>query len=242
MAIVGARQASEAGRRVARRLACDLAGAGVTVVSGGALGIDGEAHVGALEGGGATVVVLPTPVASPAPVRHLRLFEAILEAGGALVSEQLTPVRGKAPFQARNRIIAALGDVLILVEASGRSGTRHTIAAAEQLGRPVGVVPWPADHPLSVGGRSARQRGATTVHGLSCVLDLLQGTTPPPAPAADAGPVSCPVLKALALGPLVPQTISAQLGRPVQWVLAVLLRHEIEGLVRRHPGGMYVAV
>jgi DNA processing protein len=126
----------------AHALGRHLAQRGVHVVSGGALGIDGAAHRGALAGGGTTTVVLGNGCDIAYPDRHEALFERVLQRGGALVSryrDGTTPRRGT--FLARNPLIAALADACVVVEADARSGSLATARAAAKLGRI--VVAWP---------------------------------------------------------------------------------------------------
>ena len=142
VAIVGARAASGGAIELAQDLARCLAEAGAVVVSGGALGIDGAAHQGALDGGGRTIVVTGTGIDIDYPLRHRRLFDDVVAGGGALVS--MFP-RGTQPlpgcFVRRNRLIAALADLVVVVEASARSGSLYTAVAAQRLGRPVAACP-----------------------------------------------------------------------------------------------------
>nr|HEX4317082.1 DNA-processing protein DprA [Kofleriaceae bacterium] len=142
VAIVGARAATRAAMDRAHRFAAHLARRGVLVVSGGALGIDGAAHRGALAGGGHTAVVLGSGVDVPYPKRHAALFEAIVARGGALISmfpAGTQPLRHT--FPRRNPLIAALADCVIVVEADVRSGSLSTARAASELARPLGACP-----------------------------------------------------------------------------------------------------
>jgi len=142
VAIVGARAASGAGMQRAHRIARHLAARGIHVVSGGALGIDGAAHRGALAAGGRTTVVLGAGVDVAYPRRHAPLFREVLERGGSLVSlwaDGTQPRRGT--FLQRNPLIAALADAVIVVEADVASGSLSTAKAARELGRVVAA--WP---------------------------------------------------------------------------------------------------
>jgi DNA processing protein len=142
VAIVGARAATAAGMERAHRIARHLAGRGVHVVSGGALGIDGAAHRGALAGGGRTTVVLGSGVDVFYPRRHAPLFREVLARGGSLVGlwpDGMQPRRGT--FRQRNPLIAALADAVIVVEADVASGSLSTARAARELGRVVAA--WP---------------------------------------------------------------------------------------------------
>lgn len=180
--VVGSRRASEAGRAWAHALGARLAGAQVAVVSGGALGIDGAAHEGALLGRGRTCVVLPTPVDDPSPRTHVSLFAAILAAGGTLLSEYEGPL-GRHTFAARNRIIAALSDLVVVVEARARSGTRYTAEAARALERPLLIKRWPPGDLRGEGSRAFLALGAVPVDEPEEVLAHLD------APASSSPPV-----------------------------------------------------
>lgn len=160
-AVVGSRRATAYGRRVARRLGAALVERGRCVVSGMALGIDAEAHWGALPG--PTIAVLGSGVDVVAPVRNASLYERIAESG-AVVSEY-APGTQAAPahFPARNRIIAALAAEVVVVEASLRSGALITADAALDLGREVHAVPGPIDRITSQGANQLLADGAGIV-------------------------------------------------------------------------------
>lgn len=146
IAIVGTRRASEEAATYAAHLAGALTRQGVAVWSGGATGIDAAAHRGALDAGGPTAVVLGSGVLRPWPPENEALFDRVLAEGGALLSaypDDLTP--SPPLFLARNRILAAAVDVLIIVECDVQSGARNAASHARKLGRPVAVVlqaPW----------------------------------------------------------------------------------------------------
>ena len=151
VAIVGARAASGYGEHVAAELAGDLAAAGAVIVSGGAYGIDGAAHRAALGVEGDTIAFLAGGVDRAYPAGHQQLLRQIVESG-AVVSE---PPCGAAPtkwrFLARNRLIAALGQATVVVEAGWRSGSLNTAGHAAALGRPLGAVPGPVTSASSAG-------------------------------------------------------------------------------------------
>ncbi len=157
VAIVGARAASRSGMDRAHSLARHLAGAGVHIVSGGALGIDGAAHRGSLDGGGTTTVVLGSGVDVIYPERHADLFDQVVKRGGALVSMfpcGMKPKRGS--FVSRNPLIAALADLVIVVEAEVRSGSMSTARAAREQGRVLAACPGsPGTRRLLAGGATA---------------------------------------------------------------------------------------
>lgn len=150
VAIVGSRRAGADALRFAQRLAADLSEAGLWTVSGGALGVDGAAHRGSVEAGRPTLVVQAAPLEQPYPPQNRPLFDAALAAGGGWLSETppgQAPVRGR--FLSRNRLIAALADVVVVVRAPQRSGALSTAQWATRLGRPLLAVPsapWAIDN------------------------------------------------------------------------------------------------
>src|SRR5204862_5635336 len=171
VALVGSRRPSPYGEAVAEQLSCDLAAAGVIVISGLALGIDAAAHRGALNGGGMTVAVMGTGVDLVYPAAHSRLAEEILAGGGALVSQFPD---GTAPrrhnFPARNYTMAALSDLVVVVEAAEGSGALITAEAALDLHKEVMAVPGSVFSPLSVGTHSLLRDGAGLVQNTRDVL------------------------------------------------------------------------
>lgn len=180
VAMVGSRASTPYGEDTASSLAAAFAGAGGTVVSGGAYGIDAAAHRGALAAGqGATIAVLAGGLDSLYPRGNTRLLEEI-RARHLLVSEAppgTAPTRWR--FLARNRLIAALSQAVVVVEASWRSGALSTARHAEDLSRPVGAVPGPITSAASAGcHRLIRDQGAVLITEHSEVVDLLPGGTP----------------------------------------------------------------
>lgn len=180
-AVVGARAATPYGERVATDLGAGLADRGVTVVSGGAFGIDVAAHRGALVAGGPTVALLAGGVDRPSPEGNRHVLERLLDEGGALVAESppgTPPTRSR--FLHRNRLIAALAGATVVVEAAWRSGALSTAARAADLLRPVGAVPGPVTSMASAGcHRLLRDGAAVCVTDAAEVAELL-------APAGDA--------------------------------------------------------
>jgi DNA processing protein len=241
VAIVGARRATPDGLEVARALGRGLAAAGVTVVSGMALGIDSAAHAGALETGGPTVAVLAggAEVAYPARKRHI--YNALVERH-CVVSE-MPP--GFAPFKwsfpARNRIIAALAQVVIVVEAAERSGSLITADFATQLGRDVAAVPGPVTTLQARGTNALLMDGATLVRDARDVLDLMFGAGRE-APPTDLAAALEPRLRKLLLEVEAGRdTVDALASTPEATHAAMvgLAELEILGFVVRRPGGSY---
>ena len=146
VAIVGTRRASGYGLATANDIGNELARAGTVVVSGLALGIDGAAHLAAVDAGGRTIAVLPSPLNRIYPPRNRGLAREIVRAGGALVSEVAigAPV-GRPDFARRNRIIAGLSEAVVVVEAPDSSGALLTAAAAISIGRELYAVPGQID-------------------------------------------------------------------------------------------------
>jgi DNA processing protein len=176
VAMVGSRAATAYGEVVATELASDLAERGVTVISGGAYGIDAVCHRAALGVAGKTVAVMAGGVDRLYPPGNQRLLEAIIAQGGAVISELppgTVPNRGR--FAARNRLIAALGEATVVVESAGRSGsgTLNTARHAGVLGRPVGAVPGPVTSLCSAGCHKLIQQGlARLVVSVDDITDL----------------------------------------------------------------------
>ncbi|WP_226533274.1 DNA-processing protein DprA [Microbacterium paraoxydans] len=173
VSMVGARASSAYGEQVAAELAGDLAATGAVIVSGGAYGIDGAAHRAALGVGGETIAFLAGGVDRAYPSGHQRLLQQIAE-HGAVVSE---PPCGTAPtkwrFLARNRLIAALGQATVVVEAGRRSGSLNTAGHAAALGRPLGAVPGPVTSSSSAGcHRLLREYDAQCVTSAQEVREL----------------------------------------------------------------------
>ncbi|MET0927603.1 MAG: DNA-processing protein DprA [Solirubrobacterales bacterium] len=191
--IVGSRNASGYGLRIAERLGHDLALAGITVVSGLARGIDAAAHRGALEGGGGTVAVLACGPEVVYPASNAVLHERVLR-GGALISEHPPGTAARRGFFVRrNRIMAALSAVTVIVEAAQPSGSLVTADRALELGRTVGAVPGQVGIRVAEGANDLIRDGAHLIRDAADVLDLLYGVgvrSPPggPAPRRAPGP------------------------------------------------------
>ena len=211
IAIVGTRECSPEGRDWTHRAAARLAEDGLVVVSGLARGIDAAAHRGALEAGGDTVAVLGCGVDIAYPPENADLQERIA-ARGTLVSEH-PPGTCPRPwsFPRRNRIIAALADAIVVVEARVRSGALITARLGLEMGREVFVVPGFPDSPLSAGPLALLRDGARAVRSAEDVLEDLGGISGEPLPAPEhvaalnavqegaAGPAD--LARALALDP-----------------------------------------
>jgi DNA processing protein len=243
VSIVGARRASPDGLEVARALAAGLTAGGVTVVSGMALGIDSAAHAGALDAGGGTVAVLASGADVPYPASKAPLYRRILESGCAI--SEMPP--GCAPrrwcFPARNRTIAALGRMTVVVEAAERSGSLITAEVAADLGRDVGAIPGSITSWRAKGTNGLVHDGALLVRGPGDVLDAVVGLDRPATddPGAGLSPRLASIMRAVSGGR---DTLAALAGTPdqAQTTLAALTELELQGRLRRAAGGRYVVV
>ena len=245
-AIVGMRRASGYGRDMAHALARDLAAAGVPVVSGMALGVDSAAHAGALDAGGLTVAVLGggADVPYPPSKRHLH---AEIRRRGLIVSELPPGFRARRwCFPARNRIIAGLADLTIVVEAAERSGSLITADLAARLGREVAAVPGAVTSPGAKGANALLRDGATLVRDAADALDALFGVGNAPSPRRASTETLEPPLKALldavAHGRDTVAALAGASSEQADAALVGLTELELRGLVRREPGGRYAVV
>jgi DNA processing protein len=235
VAIVGARSCSGYGAQVARTLARDLGAAGVTVVSGLARGIDGEAHRGALEGGGLTVAVLGCGIDRDYPARHGELARRIAASG--LVVSEYPPGTEPAPwrFPARNRIIAALAAATVIVEARDRSGALITADFALELGREVFAVPGEITASLSAGTNALIRQGAAPLLGPDDVLDALGVERPMRGPPPLSTAASA-LFELLADAPAGVDELVARSGCAAADVAAALVELELAGAAAQADG------
>ena len=249
IAIVGSRNPTPRGLQDARAFARALAEAGLAVVSGLALGIDGAAHEGALEGMApgrlATVAVVGTGLDRVYPARHRELAHRI--AGrGLIVSEfPLGTPPLNANFPQRNRLIAGLARGTLVVEAALRSGSLITARLAAEQGREVFAIPGSIHSTQSRGCHALLRQGAKLVESVADVLEELHFERPPSAqPEADA-PAAAPeseLLRALGFDPVSLDALGARTGWGVAALQAQLLALELEGQVARLPGGLFQRV
>jgi DNA processing protein len=239
--LVGARRGGSYGLQVARSLGSALSRAGISVVSGMALGVDGAAHEGALEGSSTTIAVLGCGPDLAYPALHRRLYAQIRERG-AVVSE-LPP--GMSPwrwtFPARNRIMAALAAMTVVVAAARQSGSLITSDIAGDLGREVGAVPGPVNARASEGANKLLAEGAHVIRDAQDVLDALLG--PGVRSIRSQGPPLDPDLKAVLAAIERDLTdcdsVALALGRDGGSVSAALARLEVLGYVEGSFSGRY---
>lgn len=203
VSIIGTRKPSAYGQEVAYKLAYDLAKRGVVVVSGLALGIDAIAHRAALDAGGTTIAIMPGGLDEFYPRTNYRLAERIVASGGALLSEYEAGERPyKANFVARNRIVAAIADGVLVIEAATKSGTIHTAGFALDYGRPVMAVPGNITNPMSTGTNRLIATGARLITSAQEVLAEIGVATEPTQTTLPLGdtPEEAIIIKLLARG------------------------------------------
>ena len=238
VALVGSRHATPGGLAIARRLGRDLARAGITVISGLAKGIDAAAHEGALDEGGGTVAVLGCGVDVVYPRQHASLTLRIRQQG-CLVSE-LPPATTPLPrhFPLRNRIISGLSVAVVVVEAAERSGSLITARMALEQGRDVLAVPGSVVSGCHRGCHALIKDGAGLVETADDVLAALgwpgRGASPQPSARADlAGQMKTGEAVSL-------DDLAARVGRPAADLLAELGTLEVDGVIARMGGGLFV--
>ena len=231
VAIVGTREATSYGERVTRELAGALARAGACIISGLARGIDAAAHRAALAVGGRTVAVLGTGVDVAYPVGHRALHAEIADRG-LLLAEQPPGSRPfKGSFPRRNRIIAALARLIIVIEAPARSGALNTVAHALELQRTVAAVPGPIDAPSSAGTNGLLRDGAQVIGSIGDALTLAGLSGAPARSRVEPEGDERMVWLALADGALELEAIVATTRLPAGRCLAAVSALELAGTV-----------
>jgi len=256
VAVVGSRRGTGAGREMSRRIAAGLAARGVVVVSGCAYGVDAEAHRGALDVGGATVAVLGGGLDVAVPAGN-RALAARIAREGCLASEHAPGVAPcKHHFPKRNRIIAGLCRIVVVVEAASRSGALITARLALEAGREVMAVPGNPLVETASGTNGLLCDGARPARSAEDVLHELEhlpGGLPPvsepavseadpggePDPVRGSTPLVRRVLEAVRQEFRSADTLAIEVGAPVGEVLAALTELELFGLVRSEPGRGY---
>jgi DNA processing protein len=269
VAVVGTRRCSEAGTRQAGRFAGSLSGSGLTIVSGGARGIDAEAHRATLRAGGRTAVVMGCGIGRVYPPEHGTLFDSVRKAGGVLLSEYPMD-RGPRPgqFPRRNRLISGLSAGVLVVEAPRRSGAMLTARlAVESHGRDCWAVPGDAGQRACRGGLEAIRDGwaacvldpadvladvvadvgGDVVVGDVCGADGAASQTPPELGAVLA-PMEFAVVQALRRGGCAIGTLIEELGHPIGGLMRAVTALELSGILTRAgsqlsltPAGLQVA-
>ena len=238
VAVVGTRRCTWAGRSLAAELGAGLATAGVCVVSGLALGIDGAAHRGALAARGvAPVAVVGTGLDVVYPRRNAELWEAVAAAGAVLSEYPLGTRPEPWRFPARNRLVAALADIVVVVESHARGGSMHTVTAALERDVTVMAVPGPVRAPAAAGTNALLVAGAAPVRDAEDVLVALgldsaaSGRGIRDAEPVPADPGQARVLAALQQAPATIEQLAQRLEREVGIIAVQLARLELAGLV-----------
>jgi DNA processing protein len=255
MAVVGSRNPSPQGAANARQFSQALAEAGLCIVSGLALGVDGAAHEGALAGAAegvlATVAVVGTGLDRVYPARHRDLAHRIAQRGLLISEYPLGTAPLAANFPRRNRIISGLSVGTLVVEAALQSGSLITAKMAVEQGREVFAIPGSIHSTQSRGCHALIKQGAKLVESAQDVLEELQTdagltvevTADHDAPAAQSGPASegeaSALLQALGFEPVALDGLQARTGLPTADLLAQLMTLELQGIVARLPGGLF---
>ncbi len=246
ISLVGARDASAAGRRMARDLSRDLSAAGYVIVSGMARGIDGEAHTAALERG--TIAALAGGIDQVYPPEHDRLYGELVARGCVVSEAPLGYVATARDFPKRNRVISGLSLATVIVEAAERSGSLITARFALEQGREVMAVPGSPLDPRARGANRLIKQGAALVESAEDVLHAMEGVAPPTfdepfSERFDAKDATVPsallraVREALSPTPVHVDEIVRAVDAPHRLVLAALAELELAGIAQTHAGG-----
>ena len=251
VAIVGSRQTTHYGINVARKFGYQLAYVGVTVVSGGARGIDTAAHQGALNAKGRTIAVLGTGINIVFPSENVALFEKIIENGAIMTQFPFNRPADKQSFPIRNRIVAGMTLGTVVVEANLTSGALITANFANEAGRQVFAVPGSIDSPRSKGCHNLIKNGAKLCEGAEDILSefeyLFPASNRPPSasetgvlPALELSEHEQIIYELLSHEEISIDDVIQKSGLPVSTVSVALLSLEMKRLIRQLPGRRYV--
>lgn len=237
VAIVGTRKPTSYGLKQADRFAEAIARSGCPVISGGARGIDTQAHVAAIRAGGRTIAVLGSGLDRPYPPENRRLFEDIVHSGGALLTEFPFGTRPYPyNFLRRNRIISGMADLLVVIEAGRRSGALNTASWAQTQGREVFALPGPVDSRASFGTNSLIRKGAMLAQSPDDILLSLGISRPQEKLEPDLKGTEKRIYECLSEEPLHVDQIARKMGIEVVELLVHLLSLELKGHVIQLPG------
>jgi DNA processing protein len=239
LGIVGSRNATPQGLRDAEAFALALADAGLTIISGLALGIDAAAHRGGLAGSGSSIAVVGTGLDRIYPARNKALAHRLAEQGLILSEFALGTPPLPGNFPSRNRLISGLARGVLVVEATTDSGSLITARVATEQGREVFAIPGSIHSPLARGCHALLKQGAKLVESAADVLDELawQQRITPPAHLSAAPPD--PVLDVMDGAPVTLDTLAQRSGLTLDALSAKLLTLEMDGLIAPLPGGRY---
>ncbi len=244
IAMVGTRQSTLYGRQTAERLARQLAASGVTVVSGGARGIDSASHEGALQSGGRTIAVLGTGLDIVYPAENVKLYQRIAEQGAVITQFPFGRKGDKQSFPIRNRIVAGMTQGTAVVEANRASGALITANFAAEYGRTVYAVPGRVDSPRSAGCHDLIKDGAQLCESAEDVLTEfahLQAIEPeePEIPMPTLSHPEQQVFHVLTHEEMQQDEIIRRSELPAAQVSVILLQLEMKKLVQQHPGRLF---
>ena len=244
IAMVGTRQSTLYGRQTAERLARQLAASGVTVVSGGARGIDSASHEGALQSGGCTIAVLGTGLDIVYPAENVKLYQRIAEQGAVITQFPFGRKGDKQSFPIRNRIVAGMTQGTAVVEANRASGALITANFAAEYGRTVYAVPGRVDSPRSAGCHDLIKDGAQLCESAEDVLTEfahLQAIEPeePEIPMPTLSHPEQQVFHVLTHEEMQQDEIIRRSELPAAQVSVILLQLEMKKLVQQHPGRLF---
>jgi DNA processing protein len=252
VALVGSRLTTQYGTEVARRLAYQLAYVGVTVVSGGARGIDTAAHQGALSAKGRTIAVLGTGINLVVPPENAELFERIAESGAVMTQFPFNRTADRQTFPIRNRIVAGMTLGTVVVEANLTSGALITANMAVDYGRQVFAVPGRIDSPRSKGCHELIKKGAKLCEGAEDILSEFEYLFPQrqgwktdsaaPAPAFALTEQEAKIFELLGPEPTSIDELIGASGFPASVVSVTLLGLEMKRLVRQLPGKVFTRI
>ncbi|HEY3780896.1 MAG TPA: DNA-processing protein DprA [Fimbriimonadaceae bacterium] len=236
--IVGTRAATTYGKAVAQKFAESLARAGVTIISGGALGIDAAAHAGALAVGGKTAAVMLSGIERVYPRVHFQLFEQI-KANGCLLSQFAAGTTSNREYRPllRNHTVAGLCNTLVVIEAPDKSGALSTASSANEMGRHVFVVPANIENLNFRGSHALIRDGATLVDHPDQVLEAMGLPSVSAIAASEASPIQEKILAVLSTSPLACEFIVDRTGLDTSVVLSELTMLELEGRIMKDAGG-----
>ena len=244
IAMVGTRQSTLYGRQTAERLARQLAASGVTVVSGGARGIDSASHEGALQSGGRTIAVLGTGLDIVYPAENVKLYQRIAEQGAVITQFPFGRKGDKQSFPIRNRIVAGMTQGTVVVEANRASGALITANFAAEYGRTVYAVPGRVDSPRSAGCHDLIKDGARLCESAEDVLAEfahLQAIEPeePEIPMPTLSHPEQQIFHVLTHEEMQQDEIICRSELPAAQVSVILLQLEMKKLVQQHPGRLF---
>lgn len=241
LAIVGSRNATQQGEANAEAFGRALSNAGLTIVSGLALGIDAAAHRGGLAGGGSTIAVLGTGIDIVYPVRNAALCAEIAERGLLISEFALGAAPAAQNFPRRNRLISGLARGCLVVEAALASGSLITARAAAEQGREVFAIPGSIHSPLAKGCHALIKSGAKLVESAEDVLAELGGFRPSgyASTTGEQTQEASGLLAHMGHDPVDVDSLCSRAGMSAEQVASELLRLELDGRVAALPGGLY---